>query len=92
MQAYKSWPNGKKVAVTISVMYETWAERTAPTYSVHAQHAEARNRRSLRTCLVDLRSPVGNLAYPAFAEPLGSSATVFLNSRCAELSECPRHC
>ncbi len=26
------WPNGKRVAVTVSVLLETWAEGTSPTY------------------------------------------------------------
>lgn len=31
-----SWPNGSRIAVAVTVMFETWAEGKAPTYSVQA--------------------------------------------------------
>lgn len=31
-----TWPNGKKLAVAVTVMYETWSEGKAPSYSVQA--------------------------------------------------------
>ena len=37
----KTWPNGKKVAVSVTVMFETWAEGTAPTYSVQTTHLKS---------------------------------------------------
>ena len=85
MQAYKSWPNGKKVAVTISVMYETWSEGTAPTYSVHAS--------TLKPGTVDhaghawstfgARSGIWRILHAL--NRWGVPATVFPNARCAEL-------
>src|SRR3978361_1822079 len=33
-----AWPNGKRVAVAVTVMYETWAEGKAPNYSVQTTH------------------------------------------------------
>jgi hypothetical protein len=29
-----TWPNGKKIAVSVTVMFETWSEGHAPNYSV----------------------------------------------------------
>lgn len=29
-----AWPNGKRIAVTVAVMYEVWSEGKAPPYSV----------------------------------------------------------
>src|SRR5918912_1098275 len=33
-----TWPNGKKVAVSITVMFETWPDDSAPNYSVPTPH------------------------------------------------------
>src|SRR6266852_4667159 len=30
------WPNGKRIAVAVTVMLETWSEGKAPPYSVQA--------------------------------------------------------
>ncbi len=32
------WPNGKKIAVSATVMFETWSEGRAPSYSVQTTH------------------------------------------------------
>ena len=34
MTQHLTWPNSKKIAVSVTVMFETWSEGTAPTYSV----------------------------------------------------------
>jgi peptidoglycan/xylan/chitin deacetylase (PgdA/CDA1 family) len=31
-----AWPNGKRIAIVVAVMYETWSEGKAPPYSVQA--------------------------------------------------------
>ena len=36
MTQSKNWPNGKRIAVAVTVMYETWSEGKAPSYSVQA--------------------------------------------------------
>jgi peptidoglycan/xylan/chitin deacetylase (PgdA/CDA1 family) len=36
-----TWPNGKKLAVSVTVMFETWAEGKAPNYSVQTTHLKA---------------------------------------------------
>lgn len=33
-----AWPNGKKIAVAVAVMFETWSEGAAPNYSVQTTH------------------------------------------------------
>lgn len=38
MPNMRTWPNGKKVAVSVNVMFETWSEGHAPTYSVQTTH------------------------------------------------------
>ncbi len=36
-----AWPNGKKIAVSVTVMFETWTENAAPNYSVQTTHLKA---------------------------------------------------
>src|SRR3954470_14683555 len=36
-----AWPNGKKVAVSVTVMFETWSEGHAPNYSVQTTHLKS---------------------------------------------------
>lgn len=36
-----AWPNGKKIAVSVTVMFETWSEGHAPNYSVQTTHLKA---------------------------------------------------
>jgi allantoinase len=36
MTQLTAWPNGKRIAISVLVMFETWSEGTAPTYSVQA--------------------------------------------------------
>src|SRR2546427_11091972 len=33
-----AWPNGRKIAVSVTVMFETWSEGKAPSYSVQTTH------------------------------------------------------
>lgn len=37
----KTWPNGKKLAVSVTVMFETWSEGHAPNYSVQTTHLKS---------------------------------------------------
>src|ERR1700748_188898 len=36
-----TWPNGKKVAVSITCMFETWPDDSAPSYSVQTTHLKS---------------------------------------------------
>ena len=38
MATTPTWPNGKKLAVSVTVMFETWSEGNAPNYSVQTTH------------------------------------------------------
>jgi peptidoglycan-N-acetylglucosamine deacetylase len=33
-----SWPQNKRIAVALTVMYEAWSEGKAPTYSIQTTH------------------------------------------------------
>jgi peptidoglycan-N-acetylglucosamine deacetylase len=80
-----AWPNGKRVAVAVTVMYETWAEGKAPNYSVQTTH--------LKPGTVDLAgrawstygTRVGVWRIIRTLDRLQVPATFFTNARCAEL-------
>lgn len=80
-----TWPNGKRVAVAVTVMYETWAEGEAPNYSVQTTH--------LKPGTVDLAgrawstygARVGVWRIVRTLDRLQVPATFFTNARCAEL-------
>jgi allantoinase len=81
----QTWPNGKRIAVAVSVMFETWAEGKSPSYSVQATH--------LKPGTVDL----GGKAWSTYGGRVGVwrvirtldrlqiPATFFTNAACAEL-------
>jgi peptidoglycan/xylan/chitin deacetylase (PgdA/CDA1 family) len=81
----RSWPNGKRIAVALTVMFETWSDGTAPTYSVQAT--------SLRPGTVDhaghawatYGGRVGVWRILRNLDRWGIPATFFTNARCAEL-------
>ena len=80
-----SWPNGKRMAVAVTVMFETWSEGKAPTYSVQAT--------SLKPGTVDL----GGKAWSTYGGRVGvwriirtldrwqMPGTFGVNAQCAEL-------
>ena len=41
MATKPAWPNGKKIAVSVTVMFETWSEGAAPNYSVQTTHLKS---------------------------------------------------
>src|ERR1700733_1293159 len=41
MASKLTWPNGKKIAVSVTVMFETWSEGHAPNYSVQTTHLKS---------------------------------------------------
>lgn len=79
------WPNGKRIAVAVTVMYETWAEGKAPNYSVQTTH--------LKPGTVDLAGRawstyggrVGVWRVIRTLDRLQIPGTFFTNARCAEL-------
>jgi allantoinase len=84
-ETHLTWPNGKRVAVAVTVMYETWAEGKAPSYSVQTTH--------LKPGTVDLAGRawstyggrVGVWRIIRTLDRLAIPATFFTNARCAEL-------
>ncbi|HTH96418.1 MAG TPA: polysaccharide deacetylase family protein [Stellaceae bacterium] len=85
MTQLTAWPNGKRIAISVLVMFETWSEGTAPTYSVQAT--------SLKSGSVN----VGGAAWSTYGgktgvwriirtlDRHGIPATFFTNARCTEV-------
>lgn len=79
-----TWPNGKRIAVSVTVMFETWSEDAAPTYSVQTTQlkpgtvdhaAKAWSTYGGRIGVWRLIRMLGRLQIPG---------TFFTNARCAE--------
>jgi peptidoglycan/xylan/chitin deacetylase (PgdA/CDA1 family) len=80
-----AWPNGKKVAVTVTVMYETWSEGTAPNYSVQTTHLKPGTVDHAGKAWSTYGGRVGVWRIIRALDRLGIPATFFVNARCAEL-------
>ena len=80
-----AWPNGKKVAVSVKVMFEAWSEGKSPSYSVQAG--------SVKAGVVDVASQawatyggrVGVWRLLRLFNRLGIKVTFCTSGRCAEL-------
>src|SRR6266704_4204413 len=80
-----SWPNGKRIAVGVTVMLETWSEGKAPPYGVQAS--------PIKAGAMDL----GGIAWGSYGGKVGVwriinllnanriRGTFCVNGRCAEL-------
>jgi allantoinase len=79
------WPDGKRVAVAVTVMLETWSEGKAPPYSVQAS--------PLKPGIVDLAGiawgsyggKVGVYRLINLLKEHGITGTFCVNGRCAEI-------
>lgn len=79
------WPNGKRVAVAVTVMYETWSEGTAPTYSVQATPLKQNAVDHAGHAWSTYGGRVGVWRILRSLERWNMPATFFTNARCAEL-------
>lgn len=80
-----SWPNGKRVAVAVTVMYETWSEDRAPTYSVQATGLKPGTVDHAGHAWSTYGGRVGVWRILRTLDRLQMPATFFTNARCAEL-------
>jgi peptidoglycan/xylan/chitin deacetylase (PgdA/CDA1 family) len=79
-----TWPNGKKVAVSVTVMFETWAEGKAPTYSVQTTHLKSGTIDHAGKAWSTYGGRVGVWRIIGMLDRLGIPGTFFVNARCAE--------
>ena len=79
-----TWPNGKKVAVSVTVMFETWAEGKAPNYSVQTTHLKPGTVDHASKAWSTYGGRVGVWRLLNMLDRLAIPATFFTNARCAE--------
>ena len=80
-----TWPNGKKVAVSITVMFETWPDDSAPNYSVQTTHLKKGTVDHAAKAWSTYGGRVGVWRLIRTLERLGIPATFFVNARCTEV-------
>ena len=80
-----TWPNGKKVAVSVTVMFETWPDDSAPSYSVQTSHLKKGTVDHAAKAWSTYGGRVGVWRLIHTLKRLGIPATFFVNARCTEL-------
>src|SRR5215470_8306964 len=79
-----TWPNGKKVAVSVVVMFLTWADDKAPTYSVQTTHLKSGTVDHAGKAWSTYGGRVGVWRIIKLLDRLGIPGTFFVNARCTE--------
>lgn len=79
------WPNGKRVAVAVTVMYETWSEGKAPPYSVQATGLKEGTVDHAGRAWSTYGGRVGVWRILRSLDRWGVPATFFTNAACADL-------
>jgi len=84
MASGATWPNGKKVAVSVTVMFETWSEGKAPSYSVQTTHLKSGTVDHAGKAWSTYGGRVGVWRIIKLLDRLGIPGTFFVNARCTE--------
>lgn len=80
-----AWPNGKRTAVSVTVMFETWSDDKAPTYSVQATSLKQGTVDHAAKAWSTYGGRVGVWRLINLLNRHGVPGTFFTNGRCAEL-------
>jgi peptidoglycan/xylan/chitin deacetylase (PgdA/CDA1 family) len=84
MAKMASWPNGKRIAVSVTVMFETWSEGNAPSYSVQTTHLKPGTVDHAGKAWSTYGGRVGVWRLIRMLDRLQIPGTFFANARCAE--------
>src|SRR3982075_4328940 len=84
MSKMLSWPNGKKVAVSVTVMFETWSDGHAPNYSVQTTHLKSGTVDHAGKAWSTYGGRVGGWRLISLLDRLGIPGTFCVNARCTE--------
>ena len=79
------WPNGKRIAVTVTVMLETWSEGKAPPYSVQASPLKAGTVDLAGIAWGSYGGKIGVYRMINLLKEHGIKGTFCVNGRCAEI-------
>src|ERR1035437_249995 len=80
-----AWPNGKKIAISVTVMFEAWSEGKAPSYSVQASALKAGVADAASQAWATYGGRVGVWRLLRLFNQMRIPATFFTSGRCAEL-------
>lgn len=80
-----AWPDGKRIAVTVNAMLETWSEGKAPPYGVQASHREGGAIDHSGIAWGSYGGKVGVWRIIALLNRHGLRGTFCVNARCAEI-------
>jgi peptidoglycan/xylan/chitin deacetylase (PgdA/CDA1 family) len=81
----KSWPNGKRIAIAVTSPFETWADGTAPQYTVHATNLRPGQIDYAGKKWSEYGGNVGVWRILGLLDRCKIPATFAMNARCAEL-------
>ena len=84
MSKMLSWPNGKKVAVSVTVMFETWSDGHAPNYSVQTTHLKSGTVDHASKAWSTYGGRVGVWRIINMLDRLQIPGTFFTSARCTE--------
>ena len=79
-----NWPNGKKTAVSVTVMFETWSDGHAPNYSVQTTHLKSGTVDHASKAWSTYGGRVGVWRIINMLDRLHIPGTFFTSARCAE--------
>jgi allantoinase len=79
-----TWSNGRKIAVSVTVMFETWSETAAPNYSVQTTRLKSGTFDHASKAWSTYGGRVGVWRLIRMLDRLQIPATFFTNARCAE--------
>lgn len=79
------WPNGKRIAVAVTVMLETWSEGKAPPYSVQASPLKAGLTDNAGIAWGSYGGKVGVYRLIGLLKRHAIKGTFCVNGRCAEI-------
>ena len=79
-----TWPNGKKLAVSVTVMFETWSEGHAPNYSVQTTHLKSGTVDHASKAWSTYGGRVGVWRVVNMLDRLKVPGTFFTNALCTE--------
>lgn len=85
MKSVIAWPNGKRVAVVVSVLLETWAEGKSPTYFPRTTPLKAGTPDLPGRQWSEFGAEEGVWRIVSLLERAGVPSTVFSNALSAEL-------
>jgi peptidoglycan/xylan/chitin deacetylase (PgdA/CDA1 family) len=81
----QAWPNGKRIAVAVNVLFEAWTEGKAPTYSVQATPLKPGTVDLGGAAWVQYGGRVGVWRVLRTLDRLRIPGTFFTSARCTEL-------